>query len=64
MDPGVGPAGPVDRLTDPVAEARQRCLEFSLDCPDSRPLELEPGEVRAVVFNRCAKAPRNTLSSV
>jgi hypothetical protein len=51
MNPGVGPAGSVDRLADPVSEACQGCLEFPLDCPDTRPLELETGEVRAVVFN-------------
>jgi hypothetical protein len=51
VNPGVGPAGPVDRPTDPVSEARQGCLEFSLDCPDPSPLELETGEVRPVVFN-------------
>jgi hypothetical protein len=68
MDPGVGPAGPVDRLADPVAEARQCRLEFSLDCPDPRPLELEPGEVRAVVFDPSPEPtsrpnPGDTLSS-
>jgi hypothetical protein len=50
---GVGPACPVNRLTLPIAEARQRGFEFSLDRPDSR-LSLEAGEVRPVIFNPCA----------
>jgi len=64
MNPRVGAAGPVDRLANPIAEAGQGRLEFSLDGPDPRPLSLETRKVRAVVFDRGAKAPRNTLSSV
>jgi hypothetical protein len=64
MDPRVGAAGPVDRLTNPIAEACQSRLEFSLDRPDPRPLGLEAGKVRAVVFNRRAEAWRHGLSTV
>jgi hypothetical protein len=38
-------------------------FEFSLDRPSVR-LNLKPGKVRAVVFNRCAVAHRDTLSSI
>jgi len=54
MHPGVRAAGPVDRLANPVPEASQRGFEFPLDRPDSGPLGLEAGEVRAVVFNPCS----------
>ena len=50
MHPGVGPSGPVDRLAHPRRQAGQRGLELSLDRPGSR-LDLEAGEVRAVVFD-------------
>ena len=63
VHPGVGSACPVDRLTLPIAEARQRGFEFPLDRPDSR-LSLEAEEVRPVIFNRGAIAPRHTLSGV
>jgi hypothetical protein len=62
MHPGVGAAGPVDRLANPIAEAGQGRLEFPLDRPDSGPLSLEAGKVRAIVFNRGAEAPRRALS--
>ena len=53
MHPGVRSAGPVDRMTGPIAEASQTGFEFSLDGPDPGPLGLETGEVRAIVFNPC-----------
>ncbi len=53
MDPGVGAAGPVDRLADPIGEACQRGFEFPLDRSDPGSLDLEAGVVRAVVFNPC-----------
>jgi hypothetical protein len=49
MHPGVRPAGPVDPPL-PIVEAGQRGLELSLDRPAPR-LDLEAGEVRAVVFD-------------
>jgi hypothetical protein len=52
---GVGAAGPIDRLADPVSEASQRGFEFPLDRPDPGPLSLEAGKVRAVIFNPGAK---------
>jgi hypothetical protein len=51
VDAGVRSAGPVDRLANPVSEARQRGFEFPLDRPDPGPLGLEAGKVRAVIFN-------------
>ena len=50
MHPGVGSAGPVDRLALPAGQAGQRGLEFTLDRAGSR-LGLEAGKVRAVVFD-------------
>ena len=51
VDAGVRAAGPVDRMAGPVVEAGQRGFEFPLDRPDPRPLGLEAGKVRAVIFN-------------
>jgi hypothetical protein len=62
MHPGVRAAGPVDRLANPLMEVCQRGFEFPLDRPDPRSLDLEAGIVRAVVFDRGAKAPRRDLS--
>ena len=67
VDPGVRPAGAVDRLPDPSRESGQRRLERPLDSPGSR-LDLIPGEIRAVVFNRrsvsdCPNRLRRALSS-
>ena len=50
MHAGVRSAGPVDPLSRPIAEPVQRVFEDPLDRPFSR-LDLEPGEVRSVVFN-------------
>ena len=47
---GIRPAGPVDPLRRPVAEAGQRGLQDPLDRPFPR-IDLEPGEVRSVVFD-------------
>ena len=62
MDPGIGASRPVDH--DPLAsvEAGKRGLELSLDRPGI-PLELEPGEIRAVVFTPRAVAHGRALSS-
>jgi hypothetical protein len=62
VDPGVRAAGPVDRVTHLVVEVGQRGLELSLDCPDTRSLDLEAGKVRAVIFDGGAEAPRGRLS--
>jgi hypothetical protein len=51
MNPGVGSACSVNRPTNPIAEAGKRGFKFSLDRPDARSLDLEPGIVRAVVFD-------------
>lgn len=53
VDSGVCSTRAVDGLPDSTREVGQRRLERSLDGPSSR-LQLEPGEVRAIVFNRCA----------
>ncbi len=62
VDAGIGSAGPVDRSPHPIAEAGERGLELSLDRPDARPLDLEAGKVRSVVFNGRAAADRGGLS--
>ena len=61
MHAGVRPAGPVDPPRRPVAEPAQRVLEDPLDRPFPR-LHLETGEVRSVIFDRCAIAHRDALS--
>jgi hypothetical protein len=61
VDPGIGSAGPVDRLAFPTGQAGQRGLEFTLDRASSR-LDLEPGKVRAVVFDPRAVAHEGLLS--
>ncbi len=53
VDPGIRSTGAVDGEPDSTREVGQRRLERSLDGPGPR-LELEPGEIRAVVFNRRA----------
>jgi hypothetical protein len=57
VDPGVRASGPVDPPPLPVTEARQRVFQDPLDgaLPGVR---LEPGELRPVVFDRCAVAHR------
>ncbi len=59
---GICSAGPIDPLLHPVTEAGQRGLQDSLDRPAPR-VDLKAIEVRSVIFNRCAKAHRGTLSS-
>jgi hypothetical protein len=61
MDAGIRSAGPVDPLHHPVTEAGQCGLQDSLDRPFPR-LDLEPGEVRSIVFNRGAEAHGGDLS--
>src|SRR5439155_1694038 len=61
VDSGVGSAGSIDATPGPIAEAGQRLLELSLDRPGTW-LDLEPGKVRSVVFDRCAIAPRRAVS--
>src|SRR5450759_3616116 len=61
MNPGIGSTRRID--SDPVStgDRCQRSFEFSLDRPCSR-LNLEPGEVRAVVFNPCPVPHGHALS--
>ena len=59
---GICPAGPVDALGDPAIEASERGLEDPLDRPFPR-IDLEPGKVRPVIFDRRAIARRDALSS-
>jgi len=61
VDPGVGSARRVDPDPASAGDPRQRGFEFPLDRPSPR-LDLEPGEVRAVVFNHCAVAHWGILS--
>jgi hypothetical protein len=62
MHTGIRPACPVDPSIRPVTEAGQRGLQDSLDRPFPR-IDLEPGEVRSVVFDPGAKTPGDALSS-
>ncbi len=62
MDSGVRSARAIDGLPDPSRESGQRLLQRSLDGPGTS-LGLEPGELRAIVFNRRAEARRGALSS-
>ena len=55
VDPGIRASRPVDRHPLAPVEAGQRGLELSLDRPGVA-LQLEPGEVRSVVFDRRAVA--------
>jgi hypothetical protein len=63
VDAGVRATGPIDRPARPGFEAGQRGFELSLDRPDPGSLDLEAGEVRSVVFDGGAIAPRGGLST-
>jgi hypothetical protein len=62
VDSGIRSAGPVDSLRHPVTEALHRVFQDSLDRPFPR-IDLEPGEVRSIVFNGGAVAHRHGLSA-
>jgi hypothetical protein len=62
MHAAIRSAGPVDSLVHPVTDAGQRGLQDPLDRPLPR-IDLEPVEVRSIVFNRGAEAPRRGLST-
>jgi hypothetical protein len=61
VHPGVGSACRLDPDPASAGDPSQSSFEFSLDRPGPR-LDLVPGEVRAVIFNRCAIAHRGVLS--
>jgi hypothetical protein len=61
MHPGVGSTGSVNPQANASGEAGQRSFQFPLDGPRSR-LSLEPGEVRAVVFDPCPVTDGRALS--
>jgi hypothetical protein len=63
MHTGIGPACPVDPPFRPVSEAGDRVFEDPLDRPFPR-IDLEPGEVRSVIFDPRAKAFGDPLSGV
>jgi hypothetical protein len=62
MNTGVGSSRRHDSDPASAGDRRQCGFEFSLDRPRPR-LHLEPGKVRAVIFNRCAVAQRGILSN-
>jgi hypothetical protein len=59
--PGIRTTGPVDPPDHPVIEACQRVLQDPLDRPATR-IDLETGEVRAVIFDPCSVSHRRALS--
>ncbi len=61
VDPGVGPARPVDPDPPPAADAAERRLQLSLDGPPPR-LYLEAGEPGPVIFHPRGVPREATLS--